>query len=48
MDAPRFFCYWQQERLRDVLSAAGFAGIDIRPATGPGGKLNQLQVVASS
>jgi SAM-dependent methyltransferase len=48
MDAPRFFCYWQQERLRDVLSAAGFAGIDIRRATGPGGKLNQLQVVASS
>ncbi len=48
MDAPRFFCYWQEPQLRDVLSAAGFAGIDIRRASGPGGKLDHLQVVATS
>ena len=46
MDAPRFFCYWREPQLRDVLFAAGFVDIDIRRAPGPGDKLDQLQVVA--
>jgi hypothetical protein len=48
MDAPRFFCYLREPQLRDVLSAAGFVGIDIRRAPGPGGKLDQLQVVTAT
>jgi SAM-dependent methyltransferase len=30
LGAPRFFCYWTADSIRGVLTAAGFADVDIR------------------
>jgi SAM-dependent methyltransferase len=47
LDAPRFFCYWREQRLRDALGAAGFTDIDIREAPGRAGDKDWLHVLAT-
>jgi SAM-dependent methyltransferase len=47
LGAPRYFCYWQSEPLRDFVSAAGFISVQVTRWTTPSGQ-PFLAVIADS
>jgi len=47
LGAPRYFCYWQRDPMRDLVTAAGFTPTRITRWTAPGGQ-PWLAVIADS
>jgi hypothetical protein len=38
LGAPRYFCYWQSQALKDVVTAAGFTSVQVTQWTAPSGQ----------
>jgi SAM-dependent methyltransferase len=46
LGAPRFFCYWTQERIRAVLVAAGFRDVTVWTSSDPARPTTWLLIIA--
>ncbi|MFN8077998.1 MAG: class I SAM-dependent methyltransferase [Kineosporiaceae bacterium] len=38
LGAPRYFCYWQRDRLHEAVATAGFTSIEVTRWTAPSGQ----------
>jgi hypothetical protein len=46
MNAPRFFCYWQETDIKKILRSAGFVKMDIKTIASKTRQVQWLKIVA--